>query len=462
VLVCAIRSPARRRAAPTEPPAILPAEGRGTADTIPGGVLQGPVLAKRADNPVEPVFVMLLVAVVATLALAAALTVRPLRARWRVRPVPARVPVMPEQSLNESVLLAAAPDASRDGVPVATYDRVVRLVSWILIVGIAAFVVLSRLWASTEGPILLILATAGILVLIVHDVLPRGAIRHDRFVIEGVLGLTLATFLVIMTGRELSPFFFLYPLIVASAALVVSLWVTSALAGLAAADYVIAVAIDRANVPLTAPGMALVAVNIVAMVILAFVASYIAREQRRSREAAIRLSTIDSLTGLFNRAFFFAAVDREIQRSTRSGRRFGLLMMDLDGLKAINDRYGHFQGDQVLKSVASVIRNGVRRIDTAARYGGDEFVILLPETEPTGAYVLAEKIRQGVADLDIAGPGEDVHTSLSIGAVAYPDDGLTADDLLISADRAMYVSKRQGKNRVAGHAAIGIGSEERD
>ena len=89
-------------------------------------------------------------------------------------------------------------------------------------------------------------------------------------------------------------------------------------------------------------------------------------------------------------------------------------------------------------------------------------MILLPETEPTGAYVLAEKIRQGVVDLDVQGPGEEIHTSLSIGAVAYPDDGLTADDLLISADRAMYVSKRQGKNRVVGYAAIGIGGEERD
>jgi diguanylate cyclase (GGDEF)-like protein len=103
-----------------------------------------------------------------------------------------------------------------------------------------------------------------------------------------------------------------------------------------------------------------------------------------------------------------------------------------------------------------VIRNGVRRIDTAARYGGDEFVVLLPETDPTGSYVLAEKIRQGVEELGVAGPGFEIRSSLSIGAVAYPDDGLTADDLLISADRAMYVSKRQGKNRVVGYATAGV------
>jgi diguanylate cyclase (GGDEF)-like protein len=293
------------------------------------------------------------------------------------------------------------------------------------------------------------------MVLLVHDIMPAGALGTDKYVLEGCLALTLVTLIVIMTGQEFSPFFFAYPVIVGGAALVVAPLVTVILAALAMFDYVIAVMAERTN-PIDPHLLAMVGVNIIAIMLLAFIASYIAREQRRSRDAAIRLSTVDSLTGLFNRGFFFAAVEREIQRSSRTGRRFGLLMMDLDGLKAINDRFGHFHGDQVLRAVAAVIKNGVRRIDTAARYGGDEFVVLLPETEPTGAYVLAEKIRLGVEELGIAGPGYDIHTSMSIGAVAYPDDGLTADDLLISADRAMYVSKRQGKNRVVGYTPAGV------
>ena len=137
------------------------------------------------------------------------------------------------------------------------------------------------------------------------------------------------------------------------------------------------------------------------MILLAYVAMVIAREQRRTRDAAIRLSTVDPLTGLFNRTFFFAAIEREIARCARSGRGFCLLMMDLDELKAINDRLGHFHGDRVLRGVGEVIARGVRRIDTAARYGGDEFVVLLPETDPTGAFVLAEKIRIGVNAMPI-------------------------------------------------------------
>jgi diguanylate cyclase (GGDEF)-like protein len=196
--------------------------------------------------------------------------------------------------------------------------------------------------------------------------------------------------------------------------------------------------------------VAVVGINLTALVLLAYVATVIAREQRRARDAAIRLSTIDPLTGLFNRTFFFAAVDREIARSARSGRGFCLLMMDLDGLKEINDRSGHFFGDRVLRGVGEVIRMSGRKIDTAARYGGDEFVVLLPETDPTGAYVLAEKIRLGVQDLRIDVAGSTIEPSVSIGVVSFPEDGRNSDELMITADTSMYRSKRSGKNRVTG------------
>jgi diguanylate cyclase (GGDEF)-like protein len=135
-------------------------------------------------------------------------------------------------------------------------------------------------------------------------------------------------------------------------------------------------------------------------------------------------------------------------RSARSGRGFCLLMLDLDELKAINDRHGHHAGDAVLRAVADTIKTGVRRIDVAARYGGDEFVAHLPETDPTGGWVVAEKIRLTVASISV--PGMDRPPTVSIGVVSYPRDGQTVDDLMISADQAMYASKRAGRNRVAG------------
>ncbi len=337
-----------------------------------------------------------------------------------------------------------------DGVSTQTYDRIVRIVSWVFLLTTSAIVAATGLWAETQPTILILLAFAGLFVVIVHDLLPADALGPAKFIVEGSVAITVSTMLVALTGGVASPFFFAFPLIVGGAALVVSPVITFALAAAASLGYVLAVLAGSAPGSIGSATSAAVGVNLVALILLAYVAMVIAREQRRTRDAAIRVSTVDSLTGLFNRTFFFAALEREIARCARSGRGFCLLMMDLDELKSINDRLGHFHGDRVLRGVGEVIAGGVRKIDTAARYGGDEFVVLLPETDPTGAFILAEKIRLGVGALPIELPGVATRPSLSIGVVSFPDNGRSADELIISADGAMYASKRAGKDRVTG------------
>jgi diguanylate cyclase (GGDEF)-like protein len=337
-----------------------------------------------------------------------------------------------------------------DGASAHAYDRVVRVVSWVFILVTAALVLGTGLWPDTQQAILILLALAGAFLILVNDVLPSNALGSAKFIVEGSVALTGAAMLVALTDGVESPFFFTFPLIVAGAALVVSQSVTIGLLVIAALGYLIAVVLGSpADTPVET-AVAVVIVNLTALVLLAYVATVIAREQRRARDAAIRLSAIDPLTGLFNRSFFFAAIEREIARCARSGRGFCLLMMDLDELKAVNDKLGHFYGDRVLRGVGDVVSAGVRRIDTAARYGGDEFVVLLPETDPSGAFVLAEKIRLGVQDMAVDLPPTGPQPSLSVGVVTFPDDGRTADELMISADGAMYASKRAGKNRVTG------------
>jgi len=334
----------------------------------------------------------------------------------------------------------------RPGEDRAAYDRIVRIVSWAFLLATAVIVGSSGLWPETTPGIFVLLGLAGGFVLLIHDLLPPAALGAAKYVLEGTVALTFATFLILLTGGYDSPFFFTFPLIVGAAALVVRPPATFVLAMAATVGYVVATTLGSG--PPAPVQVATVAINLVALLLLAYVGSVIGREQRRSRDAALRLSAVDPLTGLFNRAFFFAAIEREMARSARSGRGFCLLMLDLDELKAINDRAGHHAGDAALRAVADTIRGGIRQIDVAARYGGDEFVALLPETDPTGGWVLAEKIRLGVAAREI----EDLADSptVSVGVVAYPRDGATADALMISADRAMYASKRAGRNRVAG------------
>jgi diguanylate cyclase (GGDEF)-like protein len=401
--------------------------------------------------PVEPVLILIGAAVVANLALMALIVVPPMLGRSSPVAREVEPPIDPERRAAQAAVVGGITGpATDDGVPTQTYDRVVRVVAWVFILSTSAIVAATGLWPETQPAILVLLAFSGLFVVIVHDLLPSETLGPAKFVVEGSVAITVATLLVALTGGAASPFFFAFPLIVGGAALVVSPPITVALTAAASAGYVMAVIAGSAPGAIGPATAATVGVNLTALILLAYVAMVIARAQRRTRDRAIRLSTVDSLTGLFNRTFFFAAIDREIARSARSGRGFCLLMMDLDELKSINDRLGHFHGDRVLRAVGEVITQGVRQIDTAARYGGDEFVVLLPETDPTGAFVLAEKIRLGVNAMPVELPGGVSRPSLSIGVVSFPDDGRTADELIISADGAMYASKRAGKDRVTG------------
>ena len=333
-----------------------------------------------------------------------------------------------------------------------TYHRAVRVLAWSFILISMLVVSASQLWQPAQPQIYATIILAGIFVLAVHELMPPGNLSAFRVIGEGSAAVLFLTMLVLLTGNSTSPFFFLFALLIGGAALVAAPGVTAILT----VEAVVAYAIAALSTPMDAGNfrdvLARVAVNVTALVLLSYSGMVVARVQRRTREAAIRLSTLDSLTDLYNRAYFFNAVEHEIQRGKRFRRGFCLLMMDLDGLKSINDRFGHYQGDVVLRGVAQLIRAGLRGIDVAARYGGDEFVAMLPETDPSGAYVVAEKIRQMVTELLVESSGHQITTSISIGVVSYPEDGQTADELMIAADEAMYSSKRLGKNRVVGYA----------
>jgi diguanylate cyclase (GGDEF)-like protein len=377
-----------------------------------------------------------------------------------VPPLVGRTPA-PEPSAGGGDAAARAIDAAtvvggllwddRPGGGPAAYDRVVRVVAWAFLAATAIAVVASGLWLDTQNAILGLIVSAAAFVVIVHELAPPEAFGRAKYILEGTVAIAFAAVLVYLTGGQASPFAIAFPLIVGGAALVVERRLLLVLALLGAAGYVIAGVGGGADSATSALGIATIAIQLTALFLFAYAGSVIGREQRRSRDAAIRLSTLDTMTGLFNRAFLGAALEREIARSARSGRAFCLLMLDLDDLKAINDRHGHHVGDAVIRLVAETLRDGVRKIDVPVRYGGDEFVALLPETDPTGGWVVGEKIRQAIGTRVL--PGLSIRISVSVGIVAYPVDGTSSSTLLVAADRAMYAAKGGGKNRVSSAAA---------
>jgi diguanylate cyclase (GGDEF)-like protein len=342
-------------------------------------------------------------------------------------------------------------DVLRGSFAAETYNRAVRVMAWAFILAVLLVVSLWGQWPAAQPQILVTLALAGGFVLVAHELLPPGRVGLARLILDGSVVLVFLTVLVLLTGFTASPFFFLYAILVGGAALIADPVVALALAVETAFAYAVTALAGPLDPGSVQTAALQVAINLTVLGLLSYAGIVIARTQRRTRDAAIRLSTVDSLTDLYNRAFMFNAVEREIERARRYRRGFCLLMMDLDGLKAINDHFGHYQGDVVLRGVAQSIRSSLRTIDVAARYGGDEFVALLPETDPTGAYVVAEKIRQVVSGLSYEDARRQITTSLSIGVVSFPEDGETADELMIAADEAMYLSKRLGKNRVVGY-----------
>ncbi len=163
------------------------------------------------------------------------------------------------------------------------------------------------------------------------------------------------------------------------------------------------------------------------------------------------LSTTDSLTGLANHRQIHEALVREEARSARSLSMFSLVMLDIDGFKLLNDTYGHPNGDAVLKHVAALLRENTRTTDVAGRFGGDEFILILPETDPTEAEVVVAKLHDALTNTPFHTPtGTVIPIHASFGISTFPVDGLGANELMVAADARLYASKRRGGNKVTG------------
>ena len=345
---------------------------------------------------------------------------------------------------------AAQGDASADmgGVPRLTSEAAVRLVSYGFLGAAAVAVAISGAWPTTAAAIYILLGVAVLSVAVVHDLLPSRILGPGKFILEGTGTVAVVTLLVALTGGAASPFVVGYFLIAAGAALLVDARTNFLLAASISILYLVTVFLVQAAQPLPTMDVARLVAGLVAFWLISYLASVVARAQRTTRDAAVRLSLIDPLTRLANRAYVMAVLDREVQRARRTSRGFCVLAADLDGLKPINDTFGHPMGDRILRAVGEVIGSRIRGIDTAGRVGGDEFMILLPETEEAGAVILADQLREGVNEIRVDAGTWVVRTSISVGVASFPSDGDTASELLEAADAAMYASKRGGRDRV--------------
>jgi diguanylate cyclase (GGDEF)-like protein/PAS domain S-box-containing protein len=178
----------------------------------------------------------------------------------------------------------------------------------------------------------------------------------------------------------------------------------------------------------------------------------------RLRATLREQSARDSLTGLFNRRYMEESLDREVRRAAREGYGLGVLLADLDNFKQLNDAFGHAAGDAVLRRIGRFLAGAVRSEDIACRFGGEEFVLILPKASLKDAYHRAEALREGIKAQPRGEPSEIYPgATMSIGVAAYPEHGTSAAELILAADSAMYLAKAQGRDRVV----VAGGSEGR-
>jgi diguanylate cyclase (GGDEF)-like protein len=355
---------------------------------------------------------------------------------------------LPDRPRHLAVSTAATPHAVVEARGAAS---TLRVVWWLTITIVLLGVGISGSFAAEQSPIFLLGAAAVVSVVIFHELL--GSSERGRLVrlAEILAAVALIGGLLAMTGFASSPFAMLFALVSVAAALAYGPRAGLTAAGLATAAFAAILLVDP-RFDTYGPDDALrLSIGLGATWLLAFVAVAYAGHQRRAMARAIEQARTDPLTALFNRTQLFVTLEQEVSRTRRSDRGFCLLMIDLDGLKAINDSGGHMRGDEVLRALGAVIRASIRTVDSAYRYGGDEFVVLLPETDIVGAFVVAEKIRGGAEEVGLAMSGPEPVTSVSIGLVSHPEDGLSAEELMAAADRAMYQAKRLGKNQISGN-----------
>lgn len=189
------------------------------------------------------------------------------------------------------------------------------------------------------------------------------------------------------------------------------------------------------------------------MLLVAYITTMFSADIRYGLNRARLLSETDDLTGLYNMRGFSIVVGRLFDQAVRYNRPVSLLMIDSDNLKAVNDAHGHEAGNRLLRLVAKCVETELRHTDVLARYGGDEFVALLPEAPAIRALEVAQRIIEAIADTPLEYDGKRIETSVSIGLASYPEDGRSIDAIQGRADRAMYHAKEQGRNRVVKFSA---------
>jgi diguanylate cyclase (GGDEF)-like protein len=268
-----------------------------------------------------------------------------------------------------------------------------------------------------------------------------------KLAIETWVMIVFITWVLMYTGRLESPLLNLYLLVVIASALILGKVATLLQMALIAACYLWLGYPERNETLTFASYVTTWMAQLAPLLLVAYITTMLSADIRRALTQIRFLAETDELTGVFNMRAFMTIAERIFKQAVRYSRPFSVLMIDSDSLKAVNDSYGHEAGNQLLLMTVRSIQSQVREADFIARFGGDEFLVLMPET-PCGAGAgVAARIRQHIESTPLSIGENRVQATVSIGIACYPEHGNHLESILEKADQAMYASKAEGRNR---------------
>jgi diguanylate cyclase (GGDEF)-like protein len=328
------------------------------------------------------------------------------------------------------------------------FSRSMAELQWLLLIlVILYFFIPIRTVDNTDGLILTMLSYSGFVLLFrylnFHARESRLKLAMETWAMIGFITIALW-----YTGKVDSPLLNLYLLVIIACAITLGKIMTLLEVALIACCYLYMGYSVFSDALFTPQTFTTLMAKFSPFLLVAYVTSMLAADILQAKKRITLLSQTDDLTGLLNMRAFNLVLEKEIARVTRYAQPFTVIMVDVDGLKTVNDHYGHTAGSRLIKIIGQSIRDCVRTSDVLARYGGDEFVILMSHTSTEHARTAAERIRAAIHNTSFDMKGVRISNTVSIGIASFPECVEDAADVLDKADIALYQSKQGGRNKV--------------
>lgn len=327
------------------------------------------------------------------------------------------------------------------------FDKNLTQIQWFLIVLVILYFEIQGSSWKTNIVILTALLIYTIIILFFHYFGLHHIYTKLKLAIETWIMISFITIIIWYTGKILSPLISLYFLVIITAAITLGKRITFLEVGLISTCCLFLSFPPTEILKLTFGQIGQLLISILPFWLVAYLSTILSEEKEIAKKKIKKLAQTDDLTGLKNMRMFSYLAENEMSRCMRYRHSFSIIIIDVDNLKDVNDTYGHQAGNSLIIQMAEEIQKNLRILDVIARYGGDEFIALLPETGSQAAGYAGERIRKSVENNTLEIEGRKVGVTVSIGIAGFPEHGNEIQEVMSKADQAMYYSKANGKNR---------------